>query len=992
MARFVLLGSMALLSGTGPVDAGPPKQRALLATLALRVGQTAAVETLIDHIWEERPPAEARKVLHSYITRARNTLAQASGGATDVAIRRSPGGYLLDLDPDHVDVHRFEELLVRARMAALSTPDREKLLAEALGLWQGEPLGGVPGAWADKVRESLRQQRLGAAVDWADILLAAGAAREVLPVLDSLARDHPLAEALAARLMRALAGSGRKSEALALFARLRRRIGEELGVEPGAELLEAHQLLLRTDRTEPPAPPQPQPQPRRPAGPAQLPPVVRGFVGRGPELRALDRVLIDADHDPHALAIALVSGTAGVGKTALAIRWANQRTDRFPDGQLYVDLHGYDVDRPVQPEVALTGFLRALGVRGGDVPLGLDELAAQYRTLLASRQMLVVLDNASSLDQLRPLLPGVASAGVLVTSRDSLPALVARHGARRISLGLLDLPDSLALLHDLLGERVDEDPAAAEMLVARCANLPLAVRIAAELAYSQPHKSLRTLAGELEDQQERLIRLGAGDDPRTAVTVVFSWSYDQLGPAAALAFRRLGLHLSPTFDEYSAAALTGADPVETRRALEVLARAHLIQSTGDDRYQMHDLLRAYAAGRAEGEEQAAFEGLIPYYVSRVGEAVDAAGGEDQEAAREALTWLDAERAGLVAACGHAAEHGPFPAAITLADRLWRHLDMGGYYAEAVTLHAYARKAAQHDGDLAAEARAVINLGVVAWRQSDFAQATHLFDAALRLAREAGDRLTEARALTNSGMCSAAQGHYAAALRHLEPGLETFLEIGHEFGAAGAYNNLAMIYIRQCRYPEAVEHLQLSMENSVRRGDRGGEACALTNLGLIAVMENDLDRGAELLTAGRELSVTVGDRHNEAHSLTDLGIVASRRGDHHAAVELHERALALFRQAGDAEGEADTLLNLGTHWRATRELGRAEEALTRSVETAEEHAAGWEEAAGRVELGHLHRQTGDLPAAHRQWRRALALYLEFGTPQAEEVRSLLQQGQ
>ncbi|MFI5936968.1 tetratricopeptide repeat protein [Actinoplanes sp. NPDC051494] len=961
---LILLGPVALSSGAASVDLGPPKQRALLATLALQAGQTVGVPVLVDRIWEERPPAEARKVLHSYITRVRRTVALAGAG-----IARGPGGYRLDVDPEAVDAHRFEGLVRRAAVA--SGPGRAELLSAALGLWRGDPLGGVPGAWAEKVREGFRQRRLEAATDWADIRLAAGEPRAVIVLLEALLQEYPLAEPVAARLMRALGDSGRKAEALDLFARVRRRIADELGVEPGPDLHAGHRSLLSADLPAEPVVGR--------GGPAQLPPDVRGFVDRTAELAALDEIFAGTGREPHALTIAAVSGTAGVGKTALTIRWANRVAGRFPDGQLYVDLRGYDPERPMSPETALSGFLHALGVAGGDIPLSTADRAAQFRTLVAGRRMLLLLDNASSAEQVRQLLPGVASVFVLVTSRDSLPGLVARHGATRIELELLDLPDSLALLRALVNGRVDEDPAAAEALVTLCARLPLAVRIAAELVLAQPRKPLRDLVAELTGQGERLARLEAGQDSRTAVTAVFSWSYSRLPAPAALVFRGLGSHFGPVVDERVAAALAGVDVPVAREALEVLARAHLVRPTEPGRYVMHDLLRAYSAGLTSQElTAAARERLVAYYVARVGEGTEVA--DDH-----------AERLSLVAASAHAAEHGPYQAAIDLADGLWRHLDASGHQADATVLHAHARAAARNAGDPGAESRTLISLGVVAWRRNDYVAATALFGEALRLARQAGDELTEARALTNLGLCTAAQGRYTAAAGHLEPALRTFVAAGHDRGAAGTYINLALIYLRQGRLDEAADGFERAVELSERLDDQVAVACTLTNLGMLATMRGRLPEAFELLDRGLELSLATGYRRNEAHTLTNLGTARLREGALPASVELHERALALFQEIEDAEGEANALVNLGEALVATGDLTRAREVLMLAVGTAAGHDAGWEEAAGLVELGKLYRIAGDLDAAHARWRRALTLYVEFGTPQADEVRALLNAG-
>src|SRR5215472_6158356 len=338
------------------------------------------------------------------------------------------------------------------------------------------------------------------------------------------------------------------------------------------------------------------PAPGRPGGPVrsglvprQLPADVGAFTGRTVELAELDWLLPDAAAGPVTdavgpVVISAVSGTAGVGKTALAVRWAHRAAAHFPDGQLYVNLRGYDPDQPVSAGEALAGFLRALGVAGQDIPPGEAERAARYRSLVAGRRLLVVLDNAATVEQVRPLLPGSPSAMVVVTSRDSLAGLVARDGARRLDLGLLPAADAVALLRVLIGQRAEADPAAARMLADRCARLPLALRVAAELAVARPDTPLAELAAELADEGERLALLDAGGDPRGAVASVFSWSYRHLDPGAARMFRLLGLHPGPDWDRYAAAALGGTGVAEAGRLLNALARAHLIAPAGPGRY------------------------------------------------------------------------------------------------------------------------------------------------------------------------------------------------------------------------------------------------------------------------------------------------------------------------------------------------------------------------------------------------------------------------
>ncbi|GAA3793960.1 hypothetical protein GCM10022226_11560 [Sphaerisporangium flaviroseum] len=679
---FQLLGPVEWTVDGRGVDLGSAKQRTVLAALLTDAGRLVPWSTLIDRVWDQAPTANARGVLYTYVNRIRRTLEQAhpSGPPPQPAKRtnaerhertdqsertqrperteptdwteppqqarrdvwarpatvlvRRTGGYALEVAPDMVDLHRFRRLVITAYDPKRPDAERSALLREALDLWRGTALADLPGAWAARMRETWNRQRLDAAVQWARAELRLGRPEEVIGPVAELSADHPFAEPLAGVLIRALAAAGRHAEALDYYASIRAHLIDKLGTEPGPELREVHQEILRgnlsraatgrlpTQRAEEraqesrtPRPSPTQPPTAKASGPvqetrtswpipAQLPAEVPAFIGREQELAELSRHVAATGPlgSASAMAVVTVSGTAGVGKSALVIRWAHRAREGFPDGQLYVNLRGYDPQQPVSAADALAGFMAALGVNASDVPLDVDERSARYRTEISGRRVLVVLDNASSVEHVRPLLPGTPSCAVVVTSRDSLAGLVALHGARRLDLDLLPAPDASALLRALIGGRVEDEPEAAAVLAGQCARLPLALRIAAELATARPASSLAELVSELADQRRRLDLLDAGGDPRAAVRAVFSWSYRRLPADAARAFRLLGLHPGPYLDAGAAAALTGERQEDARRLLGLLAHAHLIGPVRAGRYGMHDLLRAYATDLAHAED------------------------------------------------------------------------------------------------------------------------------------------------------------------------------------------------------------------------------------------------------------------------------------------------------------------------------------------------------------------------------------------------------
>ncbi len=673
--------------------------------------------------------------------------------------------------------------------------------------------------------------------------------------------------------------------------------------------------------------------------------------------------------------VCAVAGSAGVGKTALAVHWGHRVRDAFPDGQLYVNLRGYDPGDPVAPGDALARLLRSLGVADRDVPADADERAASYRSLVDGRRLLIVLDNASAVEQVRPLLPGTPSCVVLVTSRDSLAGLVARHGARRLDLDLMPTDDAVTLLRELVGARVDAEPAAAVTLAGQCARLPLALRVAAELAAARPALGLAQLAGELADEQRRLDLLDAGGDLRTAVRGVFSWSCRHLPAAAGQAFRLIGLHPGPDLDALATAALTGV-PVETADGLlRLLARGHLIHQAGPGRFGMHDLLRAYAsqlAGPAAEARSDALTRLFDYYLAAAAAAMDtlvpAERGHRPRVLVPAATlpavadpaaargWLDAERAVLVRMAEYTADQGWPGHATRLSGILRRYLETG-HYCNAVTVHTHACGAARRAGDQAGEAYALNSLGIVAYRLSRYSQAAGSLEQALRLFREIGDRLGEGLALTNLASGECRQGRYLKAAEQGRQALALFREISDRRGEAHALNGLGLVAWRQGRYPQAAGYFRQAMALFQDAGDRSNEAHALGNLGMVDGQLGHHKQAADCLERALALFREDGYRTGEATTLTDLGSVACRQGRYREAGRYQELALSLFREIGERAGEAEALNGLGDVLLATGRPGPARvyyaEALALAGQIGDRH----EQARAQAGLGDCARSAG-----------------------------------
>jgi len=757
--------------------------------------------------------------------------------------------------------------------------------------------------------------------------------------------------------------------------------------------------------------------------PRQLPADVSTFTGRAVELAALDRLRATSDTDganaaggvgdrSTAVVISAVSGTAGVGKTALAINWAHRVRGEFADGQLYVNLRGYDPDQPMTATDVLASFLAALGVAGSDIPLDVADRAAKYRTEMAGRRMLIVLDNASSVEQVRPLLPGTSPAMVVVTSRDSLAGLVAVNGAHRLDLDLLPPDDAVTLLRRLIGGRVDAEPLAAEILAEQCVRLPLALRVAAELVAARPTTTLPDLVAELADLQPRLDLLDAGDDPRAAVRAVFSWSYLHLRPDAARAFRLLGLHPGPNLDQYAVAALADTGLPHARRMLDQLTRAHLVQHAGPrsggrnagDRYAMHDLLRAYAADQAarsdsSADRRAALGRLFDYYLATAADATDRLYPADAhrrprvpppDTPRPALadpdaarSWLDAERPTLSAVVAYTATAGWAAHAVRLSTTLFRYLS-GGHVTEALAVHTQARDAAHRTGDHAGEAQAWTGLGTVHLGLGRYEEATEHYQRALTLFRHAGDRVSEARACLNLGAVQFRSAHYRPAAEHYLEALALLRAAGDRGGEARALTNLGIIDWQLGRYQPAAERYELALTLFRQTGDREGEANLLTNLGNLEERLHRYATAAEHHQQALAVYRQLGNRAGEAAALDNLGTALALLGKYEQAAQHHQQALTLFGQVGNRVGEAWAHNGLGE---AAHGAGRPSDALaphTAALATAVETGEREQEARAHAGLANAHYALGDTARGRCHAQHAVALHTDLGSPDADEV--------
>ncbi|MGE5830531.1 MAG: AfsR/SARP family transcriptional regulator [Micromonosporaceae bacterium] len=691
-----LLGTVEI-EGAGRIQLAKPRQRSIvLAALVVDAGRILTIETLVDRVWGDAPPPGARPTLYAHICRLRQMLALAGGEAHLV---HRLGGYVLEVEPDRVDLHRFRRLVAQARTHPAGSPEPLALLREAVALWRGEPLAGLAGEWAARTRVIWGREQLEAVVAWAQAELRIGNPAAVLGPLSDLAAQYPLVESVTAVLMRAFCATGRAAEALDQFATTRRRLVDELGTDPGPEVQALYREILHghLGPTEAAAP-RPNP-PDAALVPAQLPADVPGFTGRTDLLARLNALLARAGRTGHAAVIAAVSGPAGVGKSALAIHWAHQIATEFPDGQLYVDLQGFGPrGAAVSPAEAVRGFLDALGVAPTRIPPDLDTRAGLYRSRVAGRRILVVLDNARDASHVRPMLPGTGTVLVLTTSRNQLTSLVAVDGATPFTVDLLTAHEARDLLiHRLGADQVAAAPEAIREIVTACAGLPLALSIATARA-QQTGFPLPALAAELGQADQRLNVLDAGD-AATDVRAVFSWSYTTLTAVAARLFRLLSLHPGPDVSTPAAASLARQSHSVARRLLTDLTRVNLLTEHVPGRYRFHDLLRVYAADLSRAHDldrRAALTRLLDHYVHTAYAAArildpsgdpipvplgrPASGSQPEHLTdrSQALAWLAAEKPVLIAAVTSATSSGHDSHAGQLAWALHAFLEHEGH--------------------------------------------------------------------------------------------------------------------------------------------------------------------------------------------------------------------------------------------------------------------------------------------------------------------------
>jgi DNA-binding SARP family transcriptional activator len=914
--QFRLLGIVEAHADGEPVDLGHARQRCVLVTLLMQANRPVSVDQLVDRVWGESPPKRGRDSVYSYLSRLRTMLA----GTPDVSIVRRGSGYVLVVDEATVDLHLFRHLVARARVA----DDDEQALSlyeQALGLWHGEAFAELDSPWLAATRTALDAERFAAELDHADLALRRGRHAELVAELSVRAGQHPLDERVAGQLMLALCRNGRQADALLHYQRIRSLLAEELGSEPGPGLAAVYRQVLTSDME--PTGPSSGTAPARSPMPRQLPSAPQSFTGRADELAVLTKTLDEqAAPGTATVAVSAVGGIGGIGKTSLVLRWTHQHVDRFPDGQLFVNLRGFDpVDPPMSPATALRGFLVGLGVDAQAVPDDVDAQAALYRGIVADKRMLIVLDNARDTAQLTPLLPGSATCTVLITSRHRLAGLAVA-GARLLDLDVLSGTDARGLLATRLGDEVlAAEPDAVADLLRCCAGLPLAISIVAARAAAHPDFPLAALAAELRDATTRLDALDAGE-LTASLRAVFASSYRTLDDDAANLLGLLGLAPGADIGLSAVAGLVAVPTARARVLLHRLETAHLVQQHEFGRYRMHDLVRLFAIEQAQHDQAAdrrteALHRLVGYYLHTayrgdrllyphrppidLDRPVPGCVPQALADADAAMAWFDAEHTCLLAAQRLAAERG------------WQR----EVWQLAWSLSAYHRRRGRW-----------LDNGVM-WR------------AALAAAEDLGDADVLAQAHKRLGGLLTRAGEHRGALEHLRRALTYTAEINDVAGQIDTHQALTLLWLTTGDAGQALTSAEDALCLAGTSGNPVWEADALNAVGMCEAELDRFPQAREHCEQALRLQRAHGNGEGEAETLDSLGYLEHRSGRHPEALDYYQQALTAYERLNFDSQRADTLERIGDTYAALGEPAKAADVWRQAMRLYEAQNRGAE---------------------------------------------------
>ncbi|NYF55655.1 AfsR/SARP family transcriptional regulator [Micromonospora purpureochromogenes] len=988
--RFGILGPLRVGGGEATVTAG--RDRVVLAMLLLRAGRVVPVEELVDAVWEERPPATAKAQLHSCVSRLRQRLA-ALGLPADVIVT-DPGGYGVRVEPADLDFEVFARTVetARAAVAAGQPAEARRHYRQALGLWRGPALSGIRSRAVRRRAQTLDEQRLAVLEECVDVELRLRQAADLVDELAESVDRHPLRERLRGQLMLALAAMGRQADALAVYREGRRIYAEELGIEPGVALQELHQRVLAGDLALG------GPENRSVAPVRSLPRAISDFTGRQQTMARLVQEI-----EEEGARIQLIDGMAGSGKTTLAVHVAAALADRYPDAHLFVDLHGHSERTPLTPAAAVATLLRQLGVPAERVPLDLDDRLAVWRSELAGRRALVVLDNAAGADQVAPLLPTGPDCLVLITSRRRLVGL---DEGRPSSLPVLDPDEGIELLGRVAGqERVAAEPQAAAEVVRRCGYLPLAIRLAGARLAHRPRWRVADLAERLATGGGPLAELAAG---QRSVGQAFALSYAQVSPAAQRMFRLLGLHPGVRFDNRVAAALAELPLPETQDLLDELVDAHLAEEVEPGRYRLHDLIREYARLLLAEPEHAAerapaIERLLDYHLhvaATISRTIESAGSRSRfrlpdpprpelvaASAAQGRGWFDENRTALTVLIRLAEAEGFLRHCWQLTRACWRSHFIGGHLDELIETHTVGLRAAERLGDEEAVAVMLNYLSSAYYRMARFGEAIRLMEVGLGLARRRGLPDEMRNTLGNLGASYAANGDFRRSKECFDES-STLIRIAAETAElANLLNNLSFALLLWGRYEEALRLARHHLLLARQVDDPIQLAHAIGHVGMIRHRMGDGVPARRLLRVALHLKRNSGNRFGEAEVLNELAVMERRAGHPEGAAAMHRAALVAMVEVGDRIGQCASRNLLA---RAILDQGDVSSALDlhrRVLADATRLGARYEQARALDGIARCLRAT-DPAGARSHWMRALALFRQVESPEQEEVVRLL----
>ena len=984
--EFRALGPIELWSAGRRHDLGPARARSILAMLLLAPRAVVPAETLIDRLWDTRPPPKARESLSVYVARLRASLRQAVGDSVQL-VGRARAGYLLEVDPEAVDLHQFRRMRRQAEaLAAQGEHDPAAgLLRDADRLWRGPALAGIRGDWVTEVRDALEEERRAAILDRVGCELELGRHADLVGELRHLLARYPWDETLVAHQMTALYRIGRPADALSLYRETRRRLVEEQGTEPGEMLSGLHQRILERD---PRLLARPSVQRRvRAAPPDTLPPETAEFVGRDAELRLLSR-----EHG-NVPGIAIIEGMPGVGKTALAVRAARLVSGEYPDGALYLDLHSHDPGTPsLDPAEALQRLLQMLSVPAGQIPETIGQRAALWRAHLSRRRAVVILDDAAGHDQIRSLLPLTGQCLILITTRRRLPDF---GGSCSLTLDVLSVEEAVTLFRRIAGESRAGDLDRIAALVDLCGRLPLAVQLAAAQGGGQPG-----LDSLLEELSRPPALAGGHGAASPEVVAAFDLSYRGLEPDHQRLFRRLGISPTASLSLPAAAALGGCTLAEAEKALGTLVDYHLLSRASADQFRFHNLISGYAAACAaredpEAERRQAVSRLLDYYLHTADRADRAlhplrrrapvqvtqapAGGPALGTEEDAGGWLETEWRNILQAARYAGRHEWKRQCADLICLLTDFMQIRAHWDEAVTAHTVALQASRDLADPARIAQAALALSAVRQQTGRYEAAIGPAEEAAAIYRSLADRGGEAESLDQIGLAHQRTARSREALAYFQEARLLYGAAADQRGVADTLSHAGIACWHLGRYPEADAHLRDALALYRDVGDRRGEAKALNNLGRVHLYNgyhrDALDAYQESLQIFRE----VGGAQNEAILYHNIGSVHHYKGSYTEALAACQRALAIYRDIGDLPNEADVLNDIGAIYQSA---GCDDEALAhhrKALLIAEEIGDLSQRLIALRAMAGIHRGSGRHDEALESYHTALRLAREIGDP-------------